>query len=966
MKKPNILNNTVIFLCYLLFTLIPLIALFVILNNVAQALGMNLVTVALILILVFVIGLSYIRSRKKVQRNRQLTFEATESLFEIPLENILDPETLKEIRQSEPPTLNDSITSDEEFEELEVTILKLRDSRQYQESLQICNQAICLAHQSQNIFRLVNMLDRRVEILCFASDFPKALRTLVAQEYYLHRSNYKSFLKAWFLHTRGMVYMGCGWWEKATIDLRESIQIMEDLGEWDEWARSIGDFATFTLRQAQAEAPEPSLLKESCQLLDSARNNFRFHNSHLMILAYIHSLMIRNILAVLENNGEQLKQIWDEFYSLMLSNYGWQEDPQLLLNWTIGICRNECAKVDLAIEVNDFYSPLWHVQQSLDPPQSLLETALLRAPNVPDLWHQKAVLHLCRARCQTDTITEILAASGCMEKTMDIWRSHAVNYTAPQVRAGWLSSANHVLEDLASTATLALDPPQTVHLNSPMTIPLNPVDLRDELSDIANRMLSMAQYLRSRSRQDLVRSSSELNQAPEIKELITRIRYLNRWLDRLNAFKTKNFDSLSYNRNRVTGGQPAPDDDPIKLLNLVAEEILNKYPKYSRLETRGLVEEESARCIRELDELVVRNTALRMQSEQLKSEAPYDISTLQMKLQENEFVLDYYIGPSKLHVGIFSRNGLQILPLPISNIRDLHKVAKELLPESAGSLAKKMQQCSEWLFPQNLVDFLNENKARHLYIVPSGPLWRIPFPWLNINGKIALETWEISLVPSARLAGDDKDVKLYDNTFAVGHSGGNLKNIEEEVNQVGDLLGAKVIFEGEATPQGVLREVLPNADVVHFACHGWADPISALTSSLLLEADEEHPDGRLLLHEMLSTKLQATLISLGSCHTAKSEGPLSFPESLAHVLLGMGARFVVASLWEADDQECLNFNRYFYNALKDSLDPVVAFKQAQLERLYHSSSYDSKGYASIKDEDFALLANFVLLSASKD
>lgn len=233
---------------------------------------------------------------------------------------------------------------------------------------------------------------------------------------------------------------------------------------------------------------------------------------------------------------------------------------------------------------------------------------------------------------------------------------------------------------------------------------------------------------------------------------------------------------------------------------------------------------------------------------------------------------------------------------------------------------------------------------------------------------LALERWEVCVVPSACLAGRDESIlSPRQTTIAVGHSGDNLPNVYSEVQKVAETMNGCFLLNADATPQHILREVLPKADVIHFACHGQCDAISPLMSSLLLEPDEQHSDGRLTLHEVLGVCLRASVVDLGACHTARSDGPTSFPESLGHAFLGAGASVVIASLWEAVDNEAMNFASDFYNMLKLNTDPYFAFHRAQLQqvtRLRLSSKYGDSTHFS--DLDLAQMANFVLLSARKN
>jgi CHAT domain-containing protein len=178
-------------------------------------------------------------------------------------------------------------------------------------------------------------------------------------------------------------------------------------------------------------------------------------------------------------------------------------------------------------------------------------------------------------------------------------------------------------------------------------------------------------------------------------------------------------------------------------------------------------------------------------------------------------------------------------------------------------------------------------------------------------------------------------------------------------------LGGTVLLGEAATPDCLLARVLPTAGVIHLACHGFCDAVSPLTGGLLLEPDRRHPDGQLLLYETLGVPVRATVVNAAACYTARSQGPSSVPESLAHTLLGAGARFVIASLWAANDKECLRFAADFYTGLRQAGDPVRAFRQAQQQQLARLRSGLKAESSTLGGKDLFRVANFVLLGARR-
>jgi CHAT domain-containing protein len=727
--------------------------------------------------------------------------------------------------------------------------------------------------------------------------------------------------------------------------------------------RAIGDFATVAFRQAEAEGPDSDLLKESLSCLDSVGKYFQTRGNHLLVVqTAVNMLKIRGWLATVDRDAASLRQIATEYGIVMqcfggpLGIFRQPEGFGIKVDWAVGLCRVDRAWVNL-IGWNPEVSIILNAQEGL------LETALTNAPNLSVLRLERAALHRCRTQHGLENAEA--AAEGmakCMEEALDILRSIAADYTDPQVRAGWVGSASKYLQELAETVEFALTAVKPARL------------------DIAARMVSLAQFLRARARQDLVRNLRSLMQmqaeTDEVEDLIVRIRSLNRWLDQLDARGRHHPDSPS----RGLGTVPTePETRRTVSLEEVTAEIFRSYPEYEHLETRGQIKNELEYRKELLSRRATQSAFLRTQAAQLESESPFDFAMFQTNLAEGEVVLDYYIGPSSLHVGVISRSVLDVLSLPIADPRRLTSLtrkisylANEILRSGRknlenDSLAAAIQQCSAWLIPENLVKLLDKLEMRRLYIVANGPLWRVPFAWLEVDGKLALERWEICVVPSARLAGQDEIKQIHKQAIIVGHPGNPyLESVSGEVQSVSSLLRCRSLFETEAKPQRVLREMLPEAGIIHFACHGFCDPVFPLTSSLSLEPDDQHPDGQLMFYEILSVPLHAQVVSLGACHTAESEGPISFPESLGHAFLGAGARFVIASLWAAVDEEARSFAHGFYGALNQSKEPPVAFRQAQLQQVARlRSTLGRSDYASFVDEDFAWLANFVLLGARR-
>lgn len=137
----------------------------------------------------------------------------------------------------------------------------------------------------------------------------------------------------------------------------------------------------------------------------------------------------------------------------------------------------------------------------------------------------------------------------------------------------------------------------------------------------------------------------------------------------------------------------------------------------------------------------------------------------------------------------------------------------------------------------------------------------------------------------------------------------------------------KLLQQENATRTAVLEQ-LPQKNVVHFSCHGFADFGMPLNSGLLMANNEI-----LSLRDLLDLKLQnLRLTILSACETGIPGTKL--PDeviSLPTGLLQSGSAGVVSSLWSVADVSTMVLLSRFYELWRTGdLDPPEALRQAQL------------------------------------
>jgi tetratricopeptide (TPR) repeat protein len=125
----------------------------------------------------------------------------------------------------------------------------------------------------------------------------------------------------------------------------------------------------------------------------------------------------------------------------------------------------------------------------------------------------------------------------------------------------------------------------------------------------------------------------------------------------------------------------------------------------------------------------------------------------------------------------------------------------------------------------------------------------------------------------------------------------------------------------------VIRDLMTDRSLIHFACHGAADLINPDLSSLRLGDDRS-----LSVRDLWELDLQRTrLVVLGTCQSARTGGSLvdelvTFPTAF----LRAGAGSVVATLWDVGDTAAAELLDVFYSELRRGQSAADALRECQI------------------------------------
>lgn len=259
---------------------------------------------------------------------------------------------------------------------------------------------------------------------------------------------------------------------------------------------------------------------------------------------------------------------------------------------------------------------------------------------------------------------------------------------------------------------------------------------------------------------------------------------------------------------------------------------------------------------------------------------------------------------------------------------------------AAGALA---DQLHAWLIAP-LAGSLGGVKT--LVVIPDPAMESLPFaalregpggPWLVERFAVVVAPSAMVFVHSARNAVTATGgVMSYGNPAFVRSrfaALGPLPAAEREAREVANHYPeAAAVTGADATASRFLRE-LPFARVVHLAAHAVASRHEPMRSMLLLAPDAATPTGVVYAGDVAAATCKAQVVVLAGCRTAAAAETRYDIHSLGLAFLAAGARNVVGTLWNVDDEEAERFSGRLHANLSAGVQPAEAVRRAQCDLL---------------------------------
>jgi CHAT domain-containing protein/Flp pilus assembly protein TadD len=435
----------------------------------------------------------------------------------------------------------------------------------------------------------------------------------------------------------------------------------------------------------------------------------------------------------------------------------------------------------------------------------------------------------------------------------------------------------------------------------------------------------------SRTYRLLQRALIEQNKINEALEISERgrarafIELLSKSLYQRNANS-----NTSINKGSTSSLQLPPNIQDIKRIAKEQKATLVEYSIVSDKEIYIWV-------VKQTGEIEFRKSSLALLNQNLEALAERSRMIAAGGRGQNTFVADFVRG-TRQEIGVQRINS--------QNSKLIHSRTKC----KGDNCLRQMHQ----LLIEPIADLLPQNPNARIIFIPQLSLFLVPFPALkDNNGKYLIEKHTILTSPAIQVLDFTKARQKAkgdlngDGVLVVGNpkmpsiSGGvgekpeqlePLPGAEKEAKAIADIWLTKAILGKDATKATILAKA-KQAKIIHLATHGLLDDFGSGIPGAIALAPEKNDNGLLTADEIINLQLNADLVVLSACDTARGDIKGDGVIGLSRSLITAGTRSAIVSLWAIPDEATSFLMTDFYRHLKKNPDKAASLRQAMLSTM---------------------------------
>ena len=323
----------------------------------------------------------------------------------------------------------------------------------------------------------------------------------------------------------------------------------------------------------------------------------------------------------------------------------------------------------------------------------------------------------------------------------------------------------------------------------------------------------------------------------------------------------------------------------------------------------------------------------------LQGAAVADASAVAALLPEDAALIEYYVVRDLVYAFVLDHQRLRVQPVSmLSELREMQvqlgfqlekfRLGPDYVEKFGSFLEEGTRTLLAQLHEELVAPLLEGLEAEHLVVVPHDLLHHLPFHAFYDGDRYLVDRFVVSYAPSAtvlRLCSLRRPQSA-EHSLVLGVPDERAPMITDEVRMVAQRLpDARLLVGDEATPEALARWGT-DCRILHLATHGLYRKDNPMFSAIQMGGS------RLSLMDLYGIQLSAELAVLSGCGTgmASVRGADELV-GLTRGLLHAGARAVLATLWDVNDESTAQFMDAFYRELLASGRPAAALRTAQLE-----------------------------------
>ncbi len=395
--------------------------------------------------------------------------------------------------------------------------------------------------------------------------------------------------------------------------------------------------------------------------------------------------------------------------------------------------------------------------------------------------------------------------------------------------------------------------------------------------------------------------------------------------------------------NRLINAKVADPDAQKALDNWNTD---NQQLEGMRRQLQDKYSQELAQQIRQFEEKVYKNAETIGQKypeiAELFETKPTDIAQLQKNIAPDTLVIQPV--PLRDKVALFLVTREKLIVIQSDTKRDeLNKLVSEYRTQLADRRNADYLVTGSKLYEiliRPIESQIATSSPKNIAIIATGQLRYIPFETLydKKNDQVLLEKYPIyyltRISTSTPPATERKPLQglAFANPKPTQEE---LKGTEIEAETISKIFPGSEKYLGTNATLDIFKKQAFRFPILHLGTHGCFDlagcPNLGMQANTILFANKEQYN---IADAALLGLKNTELITLSACQTAKeANGDGQEISGLAYVLERAGAKSVIASLWNAEDNTSAEIMTQFYQNLKNGMTKSEAMRQAKLSQI---------------------------------